>query len=241
MGGVMVACLGYSFKELPGGIMHLWFLVMLFFVSIIFHLSRKLWQGVNGYKQIALLLLLFLLQLGLIPLQDLTTNQTILKLYKNVTDWLPVYYMGIVISENSIFEILERRSCSWLCCLLLASLLYIAFRLIGSNAEYLPIPHCVLFISIYLLLMRTGMQTSWNKMKTAPFFDHLAKYSLGIYIIHHLLIYDPLKHFEVCRQVIDSLGALAPFMIFLIVMPLSYGIVASICKSKFSEYIIGIK
>lgn len=240
-GGIMVSCLGYSWKELFGGIMHLWFLIMLFIVSVLFHLTRKIWGGKTIFKQFIILILLFVCQMGIYPLESFVTNSTVLKLFKNVTDWLPVYYMGILLVENKVFQKLTNKNFIWVRTLFLSVLLYVIFITLNVKSEYLSLPHCVLFISIYIFLTNTKIQVLWDRVKISSLFDKLAKYSLGIYIIHHLLIYDTLKNIAVCRNLVNVYYSIAPILIFLIVLPLSYLFVALISRSRFSEYIIGVK
>lgn len=211
---------------------------MLFFVSILFHYTRKIWKDKGVSYQIIILCLLFVCQMGIYPLQNMTASLTAIKLFKNVTDWLPVYYMGILIVENKLFI---NKNNLRVCILLLSLLLYAILIACNAKSEYLSIPHCFLFISIYLFLANTKMQSSWARIKISRLLDKLAKYSLGIYVIHHLLIYDSLRNIKACRILVNECGSFGPLLIFVFVMPLSYLLVKLISRSRFSEYIIGVK
>lgn len=66
----------------------------------------------------------------------------------------------------------------------------------------------------------------------------LDKCAMGIYIIHHIFIYDLIIRYDRLRLILDTYPILAPIILFIIILPLSWFLTNLIIRSKFN-FILG--
>lgn len=224
------------------GISHLWFLLMLFEVFIIVTLTKKLWKN-QGLKSSLLILLSLVMIDGIIAKANtvlhISDGKMILGL-QTTLDYLPIFYAGIMIEK---FKVYKKLPVNFLCRLFSILILFALTILISSDipmplySVYKWLPPCLLFVFVYSSLNTAHFIAYVSKNKLLILLD---KYSLAIYIVHHILIFIYLDYYPNAGSIMTNHYLLAPLVMFVIILPLSLLISMAISCLPGSKYIIGI-
>lgn len=225
----------YHFISMLDGISHLWFLLTLLVVFIIVHLMREKWIVMKiSSLCILIFILLFITPLRiLIPFDFLTIKQ--------ILQYLPYFFIGIIFSRSKtsmetlsdknhkllIFSLLCGVSLSIFLCFYTSNI-----HLINTISKYIIIP----FLSIIII------SSSWILCKRINFKDadiirSLDKNSMGIYIIHHILIIAAISNTQL-SVIIGAHYIISPILLFLIGTLASWKISSWIKNMKFSSYLL---
>lgn len=218
-------CLFFSdiieWKSMLYGVGHLWFLMMLFEVFVIVELTKNIWKGLKLRGSIVVLLVLCALYgivtaTGLLPADSLAFLRPQLALNN-----LPIFYVGMMTEKFKVYDKIPVPS------RLIAVLLMVVLFAIGvvPYVLHLPLKHMIEFAATYamLLLAYNALRQSnafWSGKanKTLLLLD---KYSLAVYIIHHIYIYVYLYRIPGSTVVMHECPMAAPLIMFAIIAPLS--------------------
>ena len=243
----LLLCIIFYGREHPirilYGISHLWFLLMLFEIFVVFGLTKHFWTKftVKGYV-IALVCLLFIdgvvAKLGIIPNDG--KGRVVLAL-QSTLDYLPVFFLGMLTEK---FKIYERLSIPKAFAVLLMMVLFT----IGAVpfAFHIPLSRLFQWLPTYSLIVITyyslgkilcGRLGGGIKSSALMVLD---RYSLSIYIIHHILIFVYLDYVPNAQSFMTNHYAIAPILLFIIVLPMSLGISYILSFLPGAKYIIGV-
>lgn len=170
-------------KQLLGGIGHLWFLLMLFNCFLIASLTKSIWKRIGKFY--------FVLLIGLLYLLTYRQDSSILKhlwfmSINRTIPWLYLFFVGIFLGKYNVLREMPMHN-------------------------RIP-PKWVLFID---------------------------RNSMGVYILHHIFIWLAIYNFTSVREFIIGSPIYAPWILFLIVLPISLFFSEYIGKLKYSIYIFG--
>lgn len=219
--------------EFLSGIQHLWFLLMLFgiFATCIFLI-----------KQFLRLKLKY--QIGGVILTILTFSlaSKVHNYVPNVLGWfwvfkyLPVFTIGVIFAQRRWISVIKGiKSIYLISTIILAISFILIFKMIGDiplGALYRDIPKYAFVVLIFALLSKKNIRT--NVVTTS-----LDKCSLGIYIIHHILIWAFLYYCPNGQFLTNNHEIVAPIMMFIIVLLMSWGITTILLRSKILSKLIG--
>ena len=171
-------------KQLFGGIAHLWFLLMLFNCFCIATMTRSLWKNFGKFGSVCLIVFLYLVTFlqksaFLNHLWPLAFNKSI--------PWLYPFFLGIFLGK------------------------YMFFHKISAHLKQ-DLPHWLYFLD---------------------------RNSMGVYILHHTLIWLAIYYITPIREFMINNPVSGPWWLFLFVLPLSLLCSEYINKSKYSKYIFG--
>ena len=171
-------------KQLFGGIAHLWFLLMLFNCFCIATMTRSLWKNFGKFGSVCLIVFLYLVTFlqksaFLNHLWPLAFNKSI--------HWLYPFFLGIFLGK------------------------YMFFHKISAHLKQDP-PHWLLFLD---------------------------RNSMGVYILHHTLIWLAIYYITPIREFMINNPVSGPWWLFIFVLPLCLLCSEYINKSKYSKYIFG--
>lgn len=244
--GVVVCLLFYGHEKpigLLSGISHLWFLLMLFDVFIIAALSKRFWERL-GLRQSACCFLL------LLPVESMVVKASLMLSDGEWTppfaipaalSYLPIFYLGIIIEKFRLydrFRFTRTTSC----------LLVVVLYAIGSSVYYFRpafpflyqwLPTCLLFVVAYSS-MKAGLN-SVGGGKLWGVVSLLDKYSLSIYILHHILIFLYLYYVPNGQGFMTQHYIVAPLLLFFAVSSLSLLLSYILSYMPCAQYVIGTR
>lgn len=223
----------YHFTSLLTGISHLWFLLALMMIFLITHLTRRFWIKLSNIKLCLLTVLLLLISIirVRVPINILAIGQTL--------QYLPFFFVGIILAINKsrsplsshhriCYILIFSLSCSFLLCFYNSQ-----FHLLDIFIKYIILP----LFSILII------STSWLLCKHIRFKEYsvinsLDRNSMGIYIIHHVLLIAAISNDSIA-YVIKAHYIAAPVAMFFIALSTSWLISSFLNRLKISSYIFG--
>lgn len=233
----------YELQDLLYGISHLWFLLMLFGVFTICELTYKAWRDFNLKKSFILFISLLIFDVVTSKYDFIFNNGTGKSIFclKLIFDYVPIFYLGIITEKHGIVSIVRRK---FINCF---SPILITLCFIAGSSFYLihvPVSKSLQWIPFYIFIMLTY---SWLKDQNYKLrggdlqnvIQILDKYSLSIYIIHHIIIIAFYTYVPENQLYMTDHYIVAPIFMFMIVMPLSIIIASGIKMLPYSKYIIG--
>lgn len=224
------------------GISHLWFLLMLFEVFVIIALTKAIWkkQGLKG--SLLILLVFMIIDVVVSKLTYVFHIPDIMMLldWQRALEYLPLFYIGVILEKFNLYEKLHFNVwCKliiamslFIVTVLFSSNLHIHFTLIGSWFST-----SLLFILVYNLLSTSGFTNGYKRRTVLMLLD---KYSMAIYIVHHILIFVYLDYVPNAGAIMTNHYLLAPLAMFAILLPLSLIISVMLSYLPGAKYIIGI-
>ena len=231
---------GHHWTDFFSGICHLWFLLMLFEEFLFFHFTYKFWKSKT--QRSALLKLIGLLLVSLL-MNKLFSHYYVGNLPLCINQFfnkLPFFGLGILLSctppSNSkcivFFNLHSKGFAIFFCC---ASLLlcFVDLPYGGNSISYL------LTIGILLSVFKWS-ETFSNKhcnFVSRKWLKDLDKCSMGIYIIHHPII-EYIVHIPGMDYYLNNYFYILPFVIFILVLPLSW-LLAHIMLSSKARILLG--
>lgn len=208
----------YAPIKLATGISHLWFLWILFIIFIVAILGKKIWAKMNVYH-IMLITMVFL------GISVFVRKMPVIGLF---SIYFPLFLIGIkyVQFEGQISKKLSIAG------IVFSSLAIIIISISNTIAKGLnPLLGTILVICI--LEAMTNKESVNNR-----FVLSFEKCSMGIYIIHHILIKVALKNSDIYQFMTDN-KLLGPIVMFIITFSLSW-LITDIIKNKLHiKYLLG--
>ena len=225
----------YHFISMLDGISHLWFLLTLLMVFIIVHLMREKWiiMKISSLCILVFILLLITPLRILIPFDFLTIKQ--------ILQYLPYFFIGIIFSRSKTsMQTLSTKKYKLLIFLLCSVSLsiFLCFytsniHLINTISKYIIIP----FLSI-IVISSSWILCQCINFKEVGIIRSLDKNSMGIYIIHHILIIAVISNTQL-SVIIGTHYIISPILLFFVVLLTSWWISLLINRYKVSSYILG--
>lgn len=226
----------YHFISLLYGISHLWFLLTLMMIFLIAHLTQKKWIKMSLSSLYILTFLLFVISplRELIPENILTIKQTL--------QYFPFFFIGIIFarSKQSI-QSFSSKNHKYLIIILLVALLSSVFLCFyTTNYHLINTQYKNLFISLLSVII---ISSSWILCQRVHFkgitiVRNLDYNSMGIYIIHHILIIAAISNNQL-STLIRAHYIIAPITLFFVALSISWLMSSLISRYKISSYIFG--
>ncbi len=222
----------YSLWDLSYGISHLWFLSVL---VILFAFIILLRQYVLNKYIIGLLLVLSIIEsynyifYYRIP-PYFTLRETII--------YLPAFLWGILCVSCQLPEKINR----WHKAVFYPVLIFLTlFTALNFYYDHLPYNKYYFKIVQYLLLLfgYTFLKYKIHFESVHPALNHLDTHSLGIYIIHHIIIWAVILYIPPVKPFMNHHYILAPIILFTVVFFLSWGLSALMHRNRFLRAMLG--
>lgn len=228
-----------SWQNFISGMLHLWFLLMLFVCFIVVTLTKyKEWK--TSYMMLVIFFVAFIewvdLKSGLLKSNVLAVSQ--------VVNYLPYFLSGIVVCKVGVLEWLKENNIALtIGFLLFSSIVLLIYHIWGG------FPLSTVYIWIFVVALFCGVYsiTSYaiNKCKNAPpVFGALLwldKNSMSIYLLHHIFIWLFLFYMTECHELMNDYPYIAPIVLFAVVLILSSLLSWVMHKSKYARIILGEK
>lgn len=225
VGIIIVVVQKIPVKSLFYGISHLWFLMTIFecylFGRIIDFVLR------TEYKWRIILLLICCL---VITFQEkITVNMWGLTI-RQFCQYFPFYLIGMIFGTMNFHK---NKSSYYECAVMICSLLLmIATACINKSDGPLRFLGLLFCCSVFLFLRNFSGITLSSSMKS------LDKCSMGIYIVHHILIQE-MNGIDCFRALMTEHYILYPLMQFLVITLVSWYIVVLLKKNSLAKYVVG--
>lgn len=211
----------YQPINLLKGLSHLWFLLTLFNLFVITSIKRSFWTGITFKRVVIVTLASFAIFCVLRKVGSVGSwfclSHTLL--------YLPVFTLGLWCGRSAIPHI-SRLKFAVACLLLLV--------LVCSGRHLLVSYSCIIGggIALYMLYC-------FQNVKCIPqWMASIDVCSMGIYIIHHIIIrwmlqYETVSHFMLTHKI------MAPALMFILVFPASWALTFCLRKIKHMNIIVG--
>lgn len=217
----------YCLKQLFFGVSHLWFLLTLFWIFILMFSLKKYWSLFTVTQYIILIIVL-------IPFYHLSKLSHNFLRISSVIRFLPYFLIGIMIYKNLIVNsVFIRRIILGISAI---TLIIVKFYIGGIFNEYISFD-LVRLLSLLMVyfLFDLLLRLNYNKSRSIEFLDGL---SMGIYILHHIIIMFFLQ-FESVRLFLNTYWQIGPFLIFIVSLVSSCLLTLLLKNNKFTNIIIG--
>lgn len=221
-------------RDIFCGAQHLWFLLMLMSIFLI-----VIVMGDKLFKlpiSIGCFTFFTLLNIAIAKYGEDWIN---FLAWKTAIRFLPAFLCGILTVRLQISE----RMMHWP--KLLQILTFVASSLLVVFVCYMPsLPFGRLYVNIpiYCFLICLYALLSARQIRVGKrIIDNLDKNSMGIYIIHHLLIWGALIYIPGLTILMDYHYILSPFTLFLITLTLSWLMTAVLNKNSYTKFLFNTK
>ncbi len=219
------------------GTSHLWFLLMLFEVFVFMQLTQRFWQRLSFPASLTLCVVTYVVcpyLPGLLP-------DAMYHYVDKFLNFLPKFYVGMFCHQH-LLPIMRQKNWSntvWLSSLLLV-LLLVAVVSYFSTMDPFPCSRNLrwVFAIIFLILALGWMDSRSDSIHISGWMSSFDRNSLGIYLIHHILLWETWRHNAAFRTFITEDVLIAPLVVFVIVLALSWALAALINRSPL-RFIIG--
>lgn len=225
--GILIVVIQHEkLRNLLYGISHLWFLMTIFECYICGKLIDKVLWAAPKLKMLILLACF----VWLILEDSLSVNIWGLTI-RQFFQYFPYYLFGMILGTLNFFHDKKRRIIKlFIACLSFCVMVYIAFS--NSNESLLKIVGFIFLTSLFFSIREC------KNFRIPPFIKNLDLCSMGIYIVHHILIQkmDSLDYFHslmTCHYI------LYPIFQFFVIFILSWYLVYLFKKYKYAKYILG--
>lgn len=204
---------------LKKGYIHLWFLLMLFKIFMVVLVLKPLWMRTRLWHDVCIIIVLLLI------------NATHLPLTGSLSD-LAIFYSGIVVTKHR--EHFPDNVNVWI--FLAVSALYVVSFVIGIPT----LKQIALLLFAYSLLKYLDSvfeSRSFEKMNDiVGFFD---KHSMGVYIVHHIIIFQILMYLPWAHTYLNLHPIIGPMIFFVLVLTMSLMLCWLIDKIRLSRVLFG--
>lgn len=239
----------YTPEMLFNGISHLWFLLMLFDVFFIVHLTRNIWDKLEQRRLLFVILILILvyivvMKVGLvIPFLSLGF----------AIRFLPVFFIGIFFYRiqhnynNKLIDKNDDKSANahkGKIYLLIVIVLLVAIQWIELKIGYSGYIHVISYliglgivISIFYLTGKVIKHIELPNLLNNTII-RMDKCGMGIYVLHHILIMWLLQSDDFIL-LMENHFIITPIALFVFVLLLSWGMTEFILRIKYLRFILG--
>lgn len=167
-------------------------------------------------------------------------SQSIIDLlaWRRVLGYMPFFLAGLMVSKFNIIDRYKRLPTPIKLLLIIVSLILLAVYHIRGGFPlsgliiWLPISY--LFVGLYVALSHVILP---NTLKNVA--GKLDRCSMGIYLVHHILIFAILLYIPHATVFMDTYPYVAPFALFATVFPLSYLITELLLRNKITSVLMG--
>lgn len=218
----------YSPIKLLNGISHLWFLWVLFMMFAITSIKRVFWLSLTIWQTVVIISILMLL----LPIafrfdffgQWLGLRSFVL--------YFPAFIIGLYIGRGTL-DIWAKKYIGLIMVIgVVTMLIVILFSILGRFLLLLPILGLIVVCCIWL------NRNLLIKFNGGGYIQSLDKCSMGIYIIHHIIIRWAVEQ-EPVRIYLSENVFIAPFLMFFIVLPLSWWIIYVMKRYLYLTILVG--
>lgn len=213
------------------GCLHLWFLLMLFELFLIFIITKSLWINLSCKKWY--ILCVCSIFLSLIP------NITSLFCINAVCSYLPFFILGLALSISIKKSHIANRVILGILSLGLVGLGYFSINnsLLSVPVTAMICKLCSLCIVGSLILLTSSIILNKSRRSSVVLMS-LDKNSMGIYIIHHIIIWG-IVQIPFLKLFLDSYSVIMPILIFITSLVISWFLSEIISRYKVLRIIIG--
>ena len=210
------------------GIFHLWFLLMLFGLFLLVHFTYPFLRSLTPFRLVLLLCLSFLLY----PLGVKFHFASNYFCIDRILMYLPYFLVGgdSYLLSTSLKELRHALPATLI---LLVVLFLLTTHVLPSVPSLVIYPIQYLFVSMFLACCFGYLSQLPTAVLHFQGLDSLDRCSMGIYIIHHILIAFPLQ-WPAVRAVMNGYWWLCPWLMFLVVYALSWVLTAALLKTRLS-------
>lgn len=204
---------------LQKGYIHLWFLLMLFKIFLVVSVMKPLWMRTCLWHDVCIILALFLI------------NMTHMPMTGSLPD-LAIFYSGIAITKHR--ERLPQNIHFWL-------LFILFFAYVVSFIIEIPIFEYIFFIFFAFSLLENldALFEKYSLGQTNSFVSFLDKHSMGVYILHHIVIFQILMYIPSSHTWLNSHPIIAPLLFFTLVLTASLILCYMMEKMRLSGVLFG--
>lgn len=159
--------------------------------------------------------------------------------WKETLRYLPTFFAGALTARLQIPAFFRQLPkfvlplCTIITLLLVISVAIVPILPFGNL--YVNIPTYLLLICLYSLLSLYPIKSHWIVI------DNLDKNSMGIYIIHHLLIWILIVYIPVISIFLATHPVTGPIILFLIIFTLSWLLAHLFTKTKFLRFLFNFR
>lgn len=223
-----------SWKEVLCGAKHLWFLLMLFDVMVVFILLIPLIKKTN--KWIDTFLFIFLMFISAfverLSLPDYLS-------WKTSVYYLPSFFLGLMFIKYDFKQkLIKQTSIVILTCFFLSIGVFIFFintSTLPFGGLYKSLPNYSICILFYILLCRFNKNDDINK-----FVKGIDKNSLAIYILHNFVgKYTLLYYCPSFVYIYDEHSIIVPLLLFVFTLFSAWGCSVFLHKFNYSRVCLG--
>lgn len=209
--------------EVLSGCQHLWFLLMLFgmfgVVSPLVKCNAKMLMGGVILSLIAYMLI-----------QKYAGQISNYLAWKSVLRYTPTFLWAMMIIKGEWHKKMNHLNIVWLVVLFLLSVscvIYIGVaKYLPLGGFYAPLPTYIMVTLALEILSRVHINS------LPPTFRNIDRNSMGIYIIHHLLIWGFIIYVPCSHEFMNNNPILAPCILFVVVFVISWAMTIIINSSK---------
>lgn len=220
-----------SFRDLFTGTQHLWFLLMLFALYVLIALCNVIRWKIK-YLILGMVLCLVFSALNARFFGDIPDYLRI----KDAIKYMPAFLLGVIAVKSKAADKIGRIRLRYNILILLAltcmSIFFIFLDSLPFGLFYRDIPSYLLILWLYVIISEKPITMSYATEKLFNSFD---KHSMSIYLIHHILIWTGLTYFSWMPLMLDEHFIQAPIIMFIIVLPLSWGISYVFSSWKYTQ------
>jgi len=207
------------------GISHLWFLMAIFECYIAGRLIDGILKGGTKYK---LLFLLFCFVL--ITIQGRYSINIWVLTIKQFCQYFPFYAIGMILGSFNLYrhKFVRVEVVSTICSLLIMIVIAVFFKMDGL----LRIFGLIFVVSIFVLFR------NFPNINISAITLSLDKCSMGIYIVHHVLI-QKINRINCCYLLMKTHVISYPIILFVVITTVSWLIVYILKKNSWGKYFVG--
>ncbi len=220
----------YSPVQLLNGISHLWFLWVLFMMFAITFIKRTFWMSLTRWQTMVIISVSMLL-LPIVFRFDFFGQWLRIRAF---VLYFPAFIMGLYIGRGTL-DIWAKKHIRLIMAVgVIIMLMIISFSVLGKFSLLLPFLGLIVVCCVWL----NRKELIKFKISGGGYIQSLDKCSMGIYIIHHIIICWAVEE-ESIRMYLSDNVFVAPFLMFLIVLPLSWWIVYVMKRYLYLTFLLG--
>lgn len=240
---LMIVVLQDPFINILYGESHLWFLLTLFITFIVFTppiywifcCKLKFWQDIS------ILLSIFIIKElanHLLP-NDVPNVLS----FKQILTFSPAFYWGIICVKHDLWDKVKKLNNAKYFIILCGALLLLIYfnsrQVLYLSSLYVWIPtYCLLLFLLDLFQNRLSLRLQDGECRMLQTLD---KNSLGIYILHHCLIWVVLLYVPGVKTLMCCYQYVAPFILFILVFMASFALAYFMNNNHYTAQLIGLK
>ena len=204
---------------LQKGYIHLWFLLMLFKIFLVISVLKPLWMRTRLWHDVCVVIDLFLVHTTHLPLTGSLPD-------------LAIFYSGIMVTKHR--ENLPQNI--HVALLMLLSVVYV----VGFAVDIPILKHVVFILFAFSLLKYLdAIFENQSFEKTHQFVGFLDKHSMGVYILHHIIIFQILMFIPLSHIFLNTRPMIGPLLFFILILTLSLALCWLIEKVRLSGVLFG--